>query len=112
VLPLKCHARKQFAPRYSPRFEIMLTLRLLPPAPPARPHLPVLRRWLLRLRARWLDWRGMAPLHAVSVGQGLAQSFPPRDAAAYHRQLLELNLLFERARAGQGPQGGKSGQTG
>ncbi|MDE3012094.1 MAG: hypothetical protein KGI67_14515 [Pseudomonadota bacterium] len=60
-------------------------------------RLPALHRWCLRLRTRWLGWRGVAPLQLAGSASPLltARELEFRRLA---RGLLELNLMLERAR--------------
>ena len=57
-----------------------------------------LHRSMLRLRARWLAWRGHALLRAVP-GAGERLRAGEGSAGTQVRGLLELNLMLERARA-------------
>ena len=77
----------------------MLTLHLpaLPSSSTHRAPRPVPRA-LLRLRARWLAWRGVAVVHAVPVTDQ-RRAADHSGADRHVRALLELNLVLERARA-------------
>lgn len=89
----------------------MPKLQLLPPAIPRHRHRPALHRLVLRLRARWLGWRGRAALQAVPGPAPLAITASERDFRALRRQLLELNLAFERARSAPDRQGEPGGSV-
>ncbi len=91
----------------------MSTLHLPRSIPATRPlglaHVGTLHRSWLRLRSRWLAWRGQALLQVVETpGRALAaQRGQARER--YEQELLELNLLLERARAGRDSHHGKPG---
>ena len=77
----------------------MFTPRLTSHLPsPAVPASWSLHRSLLRLRARWLGWRGRAVLRAVPGPAGGGRG-AYGDASPHVRGLFELNLKLERARA-------------
>lgn len=71
-------------------------------------RLPAAHRCWLRLRARWLALRGVAPLQLAGAAT------PPLTARElefrrHARGLLELDLMLERARAAQGERGTPGG---
>jgi hypothetical protein len=78
----------------------MLTLRQPSVSASRFPSLGLrsLHRCTLRLRARWLAWRGQALLHAVP-GTGDTLGTGTGSARTQMLGLLELNLMLERARA-------------
>lgn len=77
------------------------------------PRLPgaALHRWSLRLRARWLAWRGVNRLRVVSPlpATRLPAATRWQESRRHERGLLELNLMLERARVQPEQQGSPGG---
>ena len=71
------------------------------PAQPVRAALP---RWRLQLRSWWLARKGRPLLQGLPTLASAARSqvtgdVPQRTPSCHAEQLLELNLMLERARA-------------
>ena len=64
-------------------------------------------RWWLRLRCWWLQHRGRAPLRTVEAAQEAGLAAGNGELEALERRLIDLNLMFERARAAHAPRRGK-----
>ena len=82
------------------------------PAPVAIEHAAhAAPRWWLRLRCWWLRRQGRTPLCTVDATKGTGRAAGNLELEALERRLIELNLMFERARKARAPRSGKPGLT-